>query len=387
MTPSHSARRLTTLVAETLRTMPSSADKVLQYLEEIHALEAHLVSTLTAHIAMTPRSPYRDLLERHRYETRTQVQRIEQRLAELGQSSSLIHVVYGTAQDAIGQGLSLVLAPLNLLRGTGGEEKLLKNAKDECASEALEIASYDALEAVAEAVGDTKTAVLAREHRTQEEIFLKDLREAIPGLATDVIDAEVEGHPHYDPSTTGAADAVRKAGEKAKGTAKKVRDQAETAAGQASAAARAAAEDVEESVEATVKGAAAKVEGVEESVEATVKGAAAKVEGVVDDVEDKVEDVAEDAKDGAVAVARKVPGEVEVEGEIRGATAEIDDELAIADYDTLSVEQVLPKLKTLSADELAVVDGYERGGKSRKRILDRIAALRSKKVDEQLAKL
>jgi len=184
--------------------MPSSADKVLQYLGEIHALEAHLLSTLTAHIAMTPRSEYRDLLERHRYETRTQVQRIEQRLTELGQSSSLLHVVYGTAQDAIGQGLSLILAPLNLLRGTGGEEKLLKNAKDEAASEALEIASYDALEAVADAVGDPKTAVLAREHRTQEEVFLADLRRQIPQLAADVIDAEVEGHPHYDVRTTGA---------------------------------------------------------------------------------------------------------------------------------------------------------------------------------------
>jgi len=316
--------------------MPSSADKVLQYLEEIHALETQLVSTLTAHIAMTPRSAYRDLLERHRYETRTQAQRIEQRLAELGQSSSLLHVVYGTAQDAIGQGIALVLAPLNLFRGTGGEEKLLKNAKDEAASEALEIASYDALEAVAEAVGDPKTAVLAREHRTQEETFLSDLRELIPGLATDVVDAEVEGHPHYDPMTTGAADTVRKTTQKVKATTRNLRGQAETAAGQASAAGRAAAED---------------------------------------------------AKDTAVAAAREIPGEAQVEGEVRGAPAELDDELAIADYDSLSVEQILPKLKTLSPDELAVIDGYERGGRSRKRVLDRVAALRSKKVDEQLAKL
>ncbi len=301
--------------------MPSSADKVLQYLEELHALEGQLVSTLTAHIAMTPRSPYRDLLERHRYETRTQVRRIEQRLTELGRSSSLLHVVYGTAQDAVGQGISLVLAPLNLLRGTGGEEKLLKNAKDEAASEALEIASYDALEAVAAAVGDEKTAVLAREHRTQEEVFLKELRAAIPGLATDVIDAEVEGHPHYDPATTGAADAVRGAAQRAKGAARK----AEQAAGE--------------------------------------------------------------AKDTAISAVRAVPGEAELEGEVRGATADDDDELAIAGYDALSVEQVLPKLKTLSADELAAVDGYERAGRARKRILDRTAALRSKKVDEQLAKL
>ncbi len=345
--------------------MPSSADKVLQYLEEIHALETHLVSTLTAHIAMTPRSTYRDLLERHRYETRTQAQRIEQRLTELGRSSSLLHVVYGTAQDAIGQGISLVLAPLNLLRGTGGEEKLLKNAKDEAASEGLEIASYDALEAVAEAVGDPKSAVLAREHRTQEETFLKELRELIPGLATDVVDAEVEGHPHYDPMTTGAADTVRRATEKVKATTRNLRGQAETAADQASAAGRAVAEDVTDAAQETAAQAADRVEEV--------------VQGV--------EGAAEDAKDTAVAAAREVPGAAQVEGEVRGAPAELDDELAITDYDRLSVEQILPKLKTLSTDELAAVDGYERGGRSRKRVLDRIAALRSKKVDEQLAKL
>ncbi len=353
----------------------TAADKVLQYLEEIHALEAGLVTTLTAHIAMTPRSEYRDLLERHRYETRTQAQRIEQRLAELGQSDSLLHVVYGTAQDVIGQGVSLALAPLNLLRGTGGEEKLLKNAKDEASSEALEIASYDALEAVANAVGDSKTAVLAREHRTQEEAFLKDLRALIPGLATDVIDAEVEGHPHYDPATTGAADTVRKAAQGAKATARKVRGQAETAAGQASAATRAVAEDVEEAAEDAV-----------DEAKQTVKGAAAKVEDEAEKTVAKAEDVAEDAKDSVVEEARKLPGAEEVEGEVRGAVGSVED-LPISGYDSLSVDQVLPKLKSLSTEELATIDGYERGGKDRKRVIDRIAALRSKKVDEQLAKL
>jgi len=213
--------------------MPSSADKLLQDLEELHALETRLVSTLSAHIAMTPRSEYRDLLERHRYETRIQVQRIEQRFAELGRSSSLLQVVSGTARAAIGQGLSLVLAPLSLLRGTGGEEKLLENAKDEAACEALEIATYDALEAVAEAVGDPRTAVLAREHRAQEESFLAELRALIPRLATDVVDAEVRGRPNYDPMTTGAADTVREATQKAKGTVGKVRGQADTAADRA----------------------------------------------------------------------------------------------------------------------------------------------------------
>ena len=165
--------------------MPSSSDKVLEHLEELRAVETQLVSTLAAHIAVTPRSAYRDLLERHRYETRIQVQRIEQRLTELGRSSSLFEVVLGTAQDALGQGIALVLAPLALLRGGGGKEQLLQNAKGEAAAETLEIVSYDVLEAVAELVGDAGTALLAREHRAQEESFLAALRGLIPGLATD----------------------------------------------------------------------------------------------------------------------------------------------------------------------------------------------------------
>jgi len=77
--------------------MPSANDKVLQYLEEAHGIESMLVSTLTAHIAMTPRSEYRDLLERHRYETRTQAQRIQDRMGELGKSRSILHLAYGAA--------------------------------------------------------------------------------------------------------------------------------------------------------------------------------------------------------------------------------------------------------------------------------------------------
>ena len=44
------------------------------------------------------------------------------------------------------QTLALWKTPLDLLRGASGEEKELKNAKDACATEALEIATYTALE-------------------------------------------------------------------------------------------------------------------------------------------------------------------------------------------------------------------------------------------------
>ena len=50
---------------------------------------------------------------------------------------------------------------------------MLKNAKDAAATEALEIATYTALERLAAAAGDDETARLARLIRTDEERMLE----------------------------------------------------------------------------------------------------------------------------------------------------------------------------------------------------------------------
>jgi ferritin-like metal-binding protein YciE len=182
---------------------------MIQYLNEAHATERALVTTLGAHLSMTPRGPYRRLLERHLRETRSHAAAIAERLAALGGSAGLLTVTIGAAETVIGQVLSLAKGPLDLLRGHGGEEKLLKNAKDECATEALEIATYDTLEALAQAIGDTATVELAVAHRADEERMLADLRALIPELTRAAVAARAGGEPSYDPATTGAADAVR----------------------------------------------------------------------------------------------------------------------------------------------------------------------------------
>jgi ferritin-like metal-binding protein YciE len=161
-------------------------EKLLRYLTEAHAMEAGLVSTLAAHLAITPRGSYHELLERHLGETAAHRDRLQERVRQLGAGQSSLEAVYGLAQLLAGQALSLGKLPLDLLRGSSAEEKLLKNAKDEAASEALEIATYDAIEAFALALDDPKTATLAREHRAQEEIFLAQLRCQIPGHAGGV---------------------------------------------------------------------------------------------------------------------------------------------------------------------------------------------------------
>ncbi|GAC1316686.1 MAG: hypothetical protein NVSMB25_02880 [Thermoleophilaceae bacterium] len=113
-------------------------------LNEAHATELALVQTLQAHIAMTPAGGYRTGLERHLRETSDHAERVERRLGELGQGRNRVLAGVGLVQGLLGQVLALSKGPLDLVRGGSGEEKLLKNAKDECATEALEIATYTA---------------------------------------------------------------------------------------------------------------------------------------------------------------------------------------------------------------------------------------------------
>jgi ferritin-like metal-binding protein YciE len=203
--------------------MSQSQQKILQYLNEAHAHEQALVRVLQSQIAMTPRGSYRSALEGHLAETRDHADRVGRRIGELGQGANPVTAVVGLVETAIGQVLALGKTPLDLLRGTGGEEKVLKNAKDVSATEALEIATYTALERLAKDVGDDKTAKLAASIRADEERMLARVLREIPKLTAAVTGAEIEDDPSYDVTETGAADAVREAGKVAKKAARKAR--------------------------------------------------------------------------------------------------------------------------------------------------------------------
>ena len=188
--------------------MATGPEKVAQYLSEAHATELALVRTLQAHIGVTPRGDYRRLLERHLRETRRHADRVAKRLDDLGEGRNVLQAGTDALQSFVGQVAALGKAPMDLVRGESGEEKLVKNAKDECATEALEIATYDALEQLAREVGDERTAELAARNRADEERMLEDLRALLPALTDAVVRAEVV-EPSFDASSTGAADAAR----------------------------------------------------------------------------------------------------------------------------------------------------------------------------------
>lgn len=200
-----------------------SQQKIVQYLNEAHATEHALIRVLQSQIAMTPSGSYRSGLETHLDETRDHAERVGRRLKALGQGSNPLMAVVGAVETAFGQVLALGKTPFDLLRGSGGEEKVLKNAKDAYASEALEIATYTALERLAKGVGDDETAKLAASIRADEEKMLARILREIPKLTDAVTGAEVKDDPSYDITETGAADAVREVGKAAKRTARQAR--------------------------------------------------------------------------------------------------------------------------------------------------------------------
>ncbi|MEA2194056.1 MAG: hypothetical protein QOG42_490 [Solirubrobacteraceae bacterium] len=201
--------------------MTTAEQKIVQYLNEAHATESALVRVLQEQIAMTPRGRYRSALERHLRETRDHATRVAARRHELQGAGSALGALVGTAQDAVGQMVALAKAPLDIVRGSGGEEKVLKNAKDACATEALEIATYIALEHLARAAGDTQTAELAASIRGDEEAMLEAITRELPALAKAVPGADIDGEGSYDVAETGAGEAVREAAEETQRTARK----------------------------------------------------------------------------------------------------------------------------------------------------------------------
>jgi ferritin-like metal-binding protein YciE len=209
--------------------------KIVQYLNEAHASEQALVRVLQAQIAMTPRGSYRTALETHLGETRAHATRVGRRLEALDAGSNPVMAVIGAVETVVGQALALGKTPFDLLRGSGGEEKVLKNAKDACATEALEIATYTAIERLARAVGDDETARLAASILTDEQTMLDRIVRELPKLTDAVVGADVKGEPSYDLAATGAGEATRKAARKTTAATKRTARQARKVPGVARA--------------------------------------------------------------------------------------------------------------------------------------------------------
>ena len=143
--------------------MDTAQQKVVQYLNEAHATEQALVRVLQSQIAMTPRGSLSLRRSRRTCARRATTPRASAAASRRStRARTRCWPPSAWPRPSSGRSLALGKTPFDLLRGSGGEEKVLKNAKDACATEALEIATYTALERLARSVGDDETADAGR---------------------------------------------------------------------------------------------------------------------------------------------------------------------------------------------------------------------------------
>jgi ferritin-like metal-binding protein YciE len=163
--------------------------KLIQYLSEAYAKEKELETALEAHIGMTTRKPYKKRLQDHLKETKRHGRDLERRIKQIGGGGAKL--ADKVAGQVTGQVKSLAKGPLHMVRGTGEAEKMLKNAKTQYWNEHEEIATYTAIETLAESVGDKETAKLARAIRRDEERMAKFLEGQIKTLTKAVATEEI----------------------------------------------------------------------------------------------------------------------------------------------------------------------------------------------------
>jgi ferritin-like metal-binding protein YciE len=179
--------------------LSAATAKLVQYLNEAYGLEKRLETALEAHIGMTTHTAYRKRLKEHLTETKRHGREVKQRIKKLGGEAETISTpgpdqVGDTARALLGgaqKAVALAQGPLHALRGTGEDERQLKNAKTEYASEAEEIATYSAIETLATTLGDKDTQRLARAILRDEERMRKFLEKEIPRLTKAVAKAEI----------------------------------------------------------------------------------------------------------------------------------------------------------------------------------------------------
>jgi ferritin-like metal-binding protein YciE len=164
---------------------PNERDaKLIQYMSEAYGKERELELALQADIAMTTKPPYKKRLREHLKETKAHAKALDRRIKKLGGGGQ-------TVAGLVGKATAVAKAPIHMVRGSGEQEKLLKNAKTQFTAEQEEIATYLALEAFASKVGDAETAKLARDIRREEERMAKFLETQIRQLASTTAQEEV----------------------------------------------------------------------------------------------------------------------------------------------------------------------------------------------------
>ncbi len=178
---------------------PTRDAKLVQLLNEAYTKEKQLEAALQAHIQVTTRDDYAKRLKDHLKETKSHATQVSRRIKQLGGNPETVSLpgpeglskAAESVSDVVGKAKAAAQGPLHAVRGSGEQDKMLRNARTEYQEEAHEIATYTVIESLATAVGDTQTAKLARDILRQEERMQQFLAGLLPQLSVDVAHDEI----------------------------------------------------------------------------------------------------------------------------------------------------------------------------------------------------
>ena len=158
--------------------------KLVDYVQDAHAMEQNVSTMLTSMIATTDDPQITEMLEHHKQQTEEHERRLRERLDAMGAGTS-------TTKEAGAVGAALVKGVGDMAR----TDKPGKNARDGYMTEHMEIAAYELLERLAKKAGDQETAEVARKNRADEQAMARkiesnwdrflDLTLATPGVLAE----------------------------------------------------------------------------------------------------------------------------------------------------------------------------------------------------------
>ncbi len=139
-------------------------EKLLDYIEDAHAMEQNVLRMLDSMISTTSDPEIEQMLRHHKDETEGHEQRLRERLEALGRGTS-------TRKEAQTVASAWLKGVADKARG----DQAGKNARDAFITENMEIASYELLERLANRAGDSQTAEVARKNRAEDEAMAQSI--------------------------------------------------------------------------------------------------------------------------------------------------------------------------------------------------------------------
>ena len=143
---------------------PKLQRKLVDHVQEAHAMEQTVSTMLDSMIATTDDPEITELLQQHKRQTQEHERRLSERLDAMGAGTS-------TAKSVGGLGAALFKGVGDVAR----TDKPSKNARDGYMTEHMEIAAYELLERLAKRAGDEETAEVARQNRSEEQAMAKKI--------------------------------------------------------------------------------------------------------------------------------------------------------------------------------------------------------------------